>query len=789
MQTNIRGLLARKPADVSSGARAVALDYTVLIERRARQWLGTATALALIALLAAGSPLAQAAPHHKVARDLQEAVESMAPLRHAFARDLGGVRHMQVIVAGTPSDPEMNGVRAFVLRTGGSVQARHPGINALTVVVRADQVRALADRDDVQSVTPNRPTRRTASVLETITGSLTANVRPTSSKTNYSGLDGSGVGIAVLDSGVMKSHSAFVDALGLPRVKRNVDMLNGALANWGTGADATTSLKPGSLALQSYENGIATDNSATQDPFGHGTHVASVAAGRARLYKTGTPDTTGLAPNANLYDVKVLDANGNGTISDAIEGIQWVIYHAREYKIRVLNISLAAESTQSWQTDPLCAAVRSAVAAGITVVVAGGNYGLSTKGAEVYGAISAPGNDPSVITVGAVNFHDTAARSDDSVNFFSSRGPTRGALIDAQGRSRPDNLLKPDLVAPGNRIVGAGSTQGLSSAWAWGNLAKKNMAEVVTPVGITQVYGETQMMLSGTSIAAPAVSGTVALMLQANPGLTPPLVKAILQYTAQPLAGHSLLQQGAGYLNVDGAVVLARVLRTDLASAIEAGTIAPGTSMLAAGASLAASFSKVNGLGFEWSRIVFVGGNQIVTGGALLNYQPIYDPRLTWANGVVRKRQPIYWSGVGITPNTFVHHFTDVALRNQPLLGTGVVIGTALAGTSSLVGRTGVFLPTATLSAWLLSGSGTVLWNSGLVLSEGLLLSEGLILSEGLVLSEGLLLSEGLVLSESKMEGESGSNGQGNGNSQGNNGQGSGTPIKFNTTGALAGER
>src|SRR5207302_8740544 len=145
------------------------------------------------------------------------------------------------------------------------------------------------------------------------------------------------VGIAVLDSGVMKAHDAFLDGSGVTRVARNVDMFNSAVANWTIGVDTTGSLQPGSLALNTYEALIVADDDATQDPFGHGTHVAAVAAGRAKYYSWGTPDTTGTAPNAKLFDVRLLDDRGAGTVSDAIEGIQWVIYHAKEYNIRVLN--------------------------------------------------------------------------------------------------------------------------------------------------------------------------------------------------------------------------------------------------------------------------------------------------------------------------------------------------------------------------------------------------------------------------------------------------------------------
>ena len=437
--------------------------FIVLIERRALQ--RTAALTALVLAIAAG--WSNGAHAEKLSKDMRATLDAQFTPRDRHVRELHGVRQVQAIVVTDGVDPSMADLRADILRRGGSIHAAFPSLHALTVQVKASQVRILARRDDVVSVSPNRTTLRSASTLESVSGALAGNVRTNSTKTGYSGLDGTGIGIAVLDSGVMKAHVAFLDGAGSVRVKRNVTMLNTSLAAWTTGVDNSASLMPGSAALASYESAIANDNNLTQDGFGHGTHVASVAAGRARAFSSGTPDTTGIAPNANIYDIKVLNDQGVGTVSDALEGIQWAIYHSKELNIRVLNLSLASSSTESWQTDPLCVAVRSAAAMGITVVVSAGNYGQSSSGQTAYGTIGAPGNDPSVITVGAVNFKNTTSRGDDVVANFSSRGPTRSAFVDAGGVRRVDNLIKPDLVAPGNKIMGAAATRASSGSLTW----------------------------------------------------------------------------------------------------------------------------------------------------------------------------------------------------------------------------------------------------------------------------------------------------------------------------------
>src|SRR4029077_16479978 len=154
----------------------------------------------------------------------------------------------------------------------------------------------------------------------------------------------------------------------------------------------------------------------------------------------------GIAPGAYLLNLRVLGDDGSGTASDVIEAIDWAIEPGHEYNVSVINLSLGAPVLQPYRDDPLCEAVERAVKAGITVVAAAGNFGKTKDGRAVLGGITTPANSPYVIAVGAIDTHGTAARSDDTLASYSSKGPTRYDLI-----------IKPDLSAPGHHIASAES--------------------------------------------------------------------------------------------------------------------------------------------------------------------------------------------------------------------------------------------------------------------------------------------------------------------------------------------
>ena len=315
--------------------------------------------------------------------------------------------------------------------------------------------------------------------------------------TDTMGFDGSGVGIATIDSGVTAFHA---DLDG--RVAQFVDFVS-------------------ALPL-------------AYDDYGHGTHVAGIISGNGR---SSNGERRGIAPGAHLVVLKALDAAGNGYTSTVIAALDYAIAHRAEYNIRVINLSVAAGVYESYLKDPLTLAAKRAVDAGIVVVAAAGNNGKTPDGRAEYGGIASPGNAPWVLTVGAANLMGTVERDDDVVAGFSSRGP-----------SPIDHVVKPDLVAPGVGIDAA--TEPTSALYA--------SQPTQRSWGSVRTVSEPYLSLTGTSMAAPVVAGAIALMLEANPELTPNAVKAILQYTAETRKGFDHFTQGAGFLNARGAVELSR---------------------------------------------------------------------------------------------------------------------------------------------------------------------------------------------------------------------------------------
>jgi serine protease AprX len=277
---------------------------------------------------------------------------------------------------------------------------------------------------------------------------------------------------------------------------------------------------------------------AAYDDNGHGSHVAGIIAGNG--YDTRGA-RAGMAPAADLISLKVLNDHGGGYISSVIAALDWVVANQAAYNIRVVNLSVGAAVTQSYRTDPLTLATKRVVDTGVVVVCAAGNLGKNPITGKIqYGAITAPGNAPWVLTVGASSHMGTINRADDTMAAFSSHGPTA-----------KDYLAKPDVVATGVGIVSLAVPGSTFYTTRPTYLLDGSIATANKPY----------LSLTGTSMAAPMVTGTIALMLQANPKLTPNMAKAIIEYTAQNY-GYDPLTQGAGFLNTKGAVELAKFFYT-----------------------------------------------------------------------------------------------------------------------------------------------------------------------------------------------------------------------------------
>ena len=393
-------------------------------------------------------------------------------------------------------------VSAEVVKLGGRLGRRLELINGRVIEVPNGLLKKLADHPAIARIDDDRPTTGLMSHVTALTGARTVH-------RSY-GFDGAGIGVAVIDSGVTSWHddltyagnSAAVQIQGNQRVAAFADFVNGA--------------------------------SSPYDDNGHGTHVSGIIAGNGY---DSRGSNAGIAPAAHVVSLKVLDRDGRGVISDVIAALDYALANRARYNIRVVNLSVGAAVTSSYRTDPLTLAAKRVVDAGIVVVTAAGNLGQNKAGHPQWGGILAPGNAPWVLTVGASTHQGTLNRNDDAVTGFSSAGP-----------SAIDYEAKPDLVASGMGIVSLSDP---------GSLFYQTKAAYLVDGKVDTAY-KPYLSLTGTSMAAPVVSGTVALMLQANPSLTPNLVKAILQYTAQLQPDVHPLRQGGGFLNTKGAVDLAR---------------------------------------------------------------------------------------------------------------------------------------------------------------------------------------------------------------------------------------
>ena len=453
---------------------------------------------------------------------------------------------------------------AEIKKLGGRFGRRLSLINGMVIELPNGQIKKLAAHPAVARLDFDRPTNAHMSLVANTVGARYV-------RQAY-GYDGAGIGVAVIDSGVAGWHDDLTYSGSNPAVRVKGNQRVAAFVDFVTGA------------------------SASYDDFGHGTHVAGIIAGNG-FDSQGA--RAGIAPASHLVSLKVLDGLGHGVTSDVIAAIEYAVANRSLYNIRVINLSVGAAVTTSYNDDPLALAAKRAVEAGIVVVAAAGNIGRTATGAPLYGAITAPGNAPWVLTVGASSHGGTVNRLDDTHAGFSSRGPTRF-----------DYAAKPDLLAPGAGVVS------LAAPNSTFYLTKATALLAGTLSTATKPY----LSLSGTSMATPVVAGTVALMMQANPKLTPNLVKAILQYTAQAAPGVDYMTQGGGFLNAKGAVDLARHFKSNPYSAY---AVDP-----------------------TWSRAIN-WGNHRVTNGSLSPFGTAWQNGVTWGAAHNADGDNVVWGTAG----------------------------------------------------------------------------------------------------------------------------------------------
>jgi serine protease AprX len=488
-------------------------------------------------------------------------------------------------------------------RMGARLNHRLHMVKGIALTIPVNSLPALEADPDVLSVSIDHPMKELDDTSDLATGMNAAwNL----------GYTGAGIGVAVIDSGINDSHP---------------DLWNSAETQ-------------SRVVYHQDFTGTANSNSsgAMYDLYGHGTHVAGIIGGNGYL---SSGNYAGVAKGVNFVDLRALDLNGSGSDSTVIAAIQEAIALQSTYNIRVINLSLGRGIFVSYTQDPLCQAVESAWKAGIVVVVAAGNYGrVSANGSNGFGTITAPGNDPYVITVGAMKSNGSTSPAAETLASYSSKGPTTY-----------DHVVKPDIVAPGNDIV--------SLAAPGATLEADYPAELVTGNDGNNDY----FTLSGTSMATPLVAAAAALLLQQNSALTPDQVKARLMkstYKAFPVSSvawvphlsqnftdfYDLLSVGAGLVDMQNAVV-----NTDLAPATVGSALSPslaynsstGVVSLVEGNGSVAAGSIVWGSSIVW-------GTSIVWGSNVSGSSVVWGSSLPWNDNLLSAFSIVWGSSTGTGP-------------------------------------------------------------------------------------------------------------------------------------------
>jgi serine protease AprX len=447
---------------------------------------GRGAITALVAMLAISVPLASSAVHLRHARlsghaSLKRTWITPGLLRAAKRHPNQYVRVIIQSTNGTvsPALSAFTHVTRFA-DDRGSLDRRLSLIDGVSATVRADQLGRLRKLPNL-IVTPD--------VQVHVSGYSSAQLWPyeTGLSKAWSGGDAPPASnvptIAVVDSGIEANRADF-------------------------GNRVLTSIKFSTLPDDSPGDGR-----------GHGTFVAGIAAGGADNYTGGTPQ-------AKLVSLDVMDDHGVARTSDVIAACQWILANKDTYNIRIANFSLHSSTKSHFFQDPLDQAVEKLWFKGVVVVTAAGNYGTANGPS---GVMYAPGNDPFVITVGAIDIGGTKNVRDDTNAPWSAYGRT------------PDGFMKPDLAAPGRYMVGpvpAGST-----------LSAERADKIVAP-GYIQ--------LSGTSFAAPVISAAAAQVLARHPEFTPDQVKGALMVSTKTVDGAALGSVGVGELQMSRAASVTR---------------------------------------------------------------------------------------------------------------------------------------------------------------------------------------------------------------------------------------